>query len=382
MMGFAGMMGALALAIVPTQARDAARAVIKVRGGDDAPADVRATTVDAKVFAGRTRLAVLPFVVPSADASLASQETGGMDSIAADLRYVPAYLIVDRTEVLAALRRQAKAHGGLASDLPAIAAELGVKALIVGNETAHGANLSIELTYLQIVGKEAKAVATSSVSGPKSDIYHLEDKALLGLLAELKTTPAADRIAEMTKIPTHSFDARSHADAGFAVLDQVAGLDHADGTFATLNKKALEHAKASIKADRNNLPAYLLRASGLHNLGSSTELKDCLESARKKNDPSRADLLTGFELEGDYLAFHDGQFADAAKQYEKILAYDPGNLHALWSLIGLYSGDYGAVEFARAPTAKQAASRYAAQLIQAHPSSAAAEVFTPKPSQP
>jgi tetratricopeptide (TPR) repeat protein len=368
MMGFAGMMGALALAIVPTQARDAARAVIKVRGGDDAPADVRATTVDAKVFAGRTRLAVLPFVVPSADASLASQETGGMDSIAADLRYVPAYLIVDRTEVLAALRRQAKAHGGLASDLPAIAAELGVKALIVGNETAHGANLSIELTYLQIVGKEAKAVATSS--------------ALLGLLAELKTTPAADRIAEMTKIPTHSFDARSHADAGFAVLDQVAGLDHADGTFATLNKKALEHAKASIKADRNNLPAYLLRASGLHNLGSSTELKDCLESARKKNDPSRADLLTGFELEGDYLAFHDGQFADAAKQYEKILAYDPGNLHALWSLIGLYSGDYGAVEFARAPTAKQAASRYAAQLIQAHPSSAAAEVFTPKPSQP
>ncbi len=374
MMSFASLFGALVLAIVPTQARDATRGLIKVRGGDDGPSEVKAAQADAKVFEGRTRIAVLPFAVPEGNAALASQRTGGMDSIIADLRYVPTYLISDRSEVLAAAPKQA--------DPSTIGAELGVKALIQGTMTGDGTDLAIELTYFEIDGKTAKAVATAKATGPKSDIYALSDQALLGLLAKVKMTPAEDRLDEIKKVPTQSFDAKSHADAGFALLDQLSTPDLSAEKVADLNKKALEHAKAALKSDRNYLSAYMLRASCLYNLGLSTELKDCLVAARKKNDPQRADTLCGLEIEADYLTFHDGQFAQAAKEYEKILKYDPGNMHALWSLTGLYSGHYGAGELAKSPHAKEKAARYASQLVLAHPKSAAAELFAPKPSQP
>ncbi len=373
------LVAAVAVAIVPTQARDATRAVTKLRGGDDGPAQVQAGQVDAKAFAGRTRIAVLPFVTMTRDREIMSQRTGMMDALLADLRYVPVYLVADRSEILASKAAIPSETDDLRS--VKLSQELGVNTVIGGRVGLEGAFISLDLTMWSVADGKAKAVGSVELKGAKEEIYSLGDEALLKLLDAAKTTPPADRIEEIKKIPTKRFEARVHADDGFALLDSVLGKDSTDDAFVAANTKALEHAKAAIRADRNYVPAHMLRATCLFNLNKSTELKDCLESALGKNEPSRVDMLSSLELEGDYLTFHDGKYDEAAEKYLKILSFDPGNLHALWSLTGLYSGDYGAKDFAAKPKASDQAGKFAAQIVFAHPHSSAAQLFQAAPKK-
>ncbi len=352
------------LAIIPTQARDETRGIIKVRGGPEKPGEVRAGRVDPTAFAGRTRIAVLPFAVPDGDASLAWQRTGGMEDALADLRFVPAYLVSDRSEILTVVGRNHPTQ----ETLPELATKLGVTEVIVGKVLVVGTNQGVELKLYRIEGGLARLLATSKAVGPKDQGDEIGTDVLLGLLEQVKTTPPDDRVAEMKKVPTTRVAARVETEMGFSLLDNLAGKARSSEAVARASEAALTHAKAAQKADKKYLRAYMLEASCLFNLGATPKLKECLEVARSRVNPEKVDALTRLEFEGDYLAYRDGKFADAAKEYEKMLAFDPGNLHALWSLTGLYSGDD--------------ASRYAARLVLAHPKSAAAEVFTPKPSQP
>ena len=46
---------------------------------------------------------------------------------------------------------------------------------------------------------------------------------LLDLLAQLKATPPADRLAEITRVPTSSDSARGLCDDGMALMDRSTG---------------------------------------------------------------------------------------------------------------------------------------------------------------
>lgn len=365
-----------ALAILPSQTRNQTRGVILLRegpGGD--PAAVEAGKVDKTMFDGKARIAVLPFTDDTSprskdgapDEALSGQKYGLMSTVAADLRYVPAYLVVDRSEVLTALRRtERRPNVGLVE-------AVGTNLFVRGVFEAQGPRLSVKLTLTRFEDGKWNPVAQGTASGPRDAIFSVADEALLTLLEAAKTTPSVDRVAEIKKVPTGSFLAKSEVDAGLALLDVMGIPGRTTDAVEKASLQALEHAKAALKADRNYLAALMLRATCLHNLGRTTELKECLEKADGKKDSAKVDVLTQLEFEGDTHTFKESKHVEAAKSYEKMLAIEPGNLLALWSLIGLYAGDHGPSELSRPSTsAARKAGEYAARLILAHPKSAAA----------
>jgi tetratricopeptide (TPR) repeat protein len=377
----------LCLALVPTKGRDETRAVIKIRGEGDTrkPHDLALDPADAQWLKARKRVAILPFAVDSIDPLLTSQGPGCAEAMASDLRYIPAYLVADRSEVLGALARRAAPPAR--DDLAALA-ELGraleAKLLVVGT-LSDGPNLGLklEVRLVDVGGDRPKVAATARVEKTRQEIYALTDEALLDLLKEAGVKPDPSVVAEIRKVPTRSFEARSEYDLGLGLLEKAeAKVDEADRK--GLLRAALDHARKSLKADPEFVQASLLEASAHYALENKQDLKHCLEEALRTLDPARVDVLTELELNGDYATFRDGRFPAAVEKYEEMLRYEPGNSRALWALTMLYSGSYGAAELAREPGAEAKSSRFAARLIAAHPRSdlVAAFAVVPKPPQP
>jgi hypothetical protein len=320
---------------------------------------------------GRERIAVLSFDASKGDPGAELTALGCNEAMTADLHYVPGFLVLERAEVLRA-RREPSAPAE-------IGRKLGVRYVITGTLTREETNDRLDAAVFEIGPSEAeeKSVAKASATRPGGRVYELADAVLLDLLAQLKATPAPERIAEMTKVPTTSDSARALCDDCAALMDRVAGLNRGDDPGVTT--RALKDTEAAMKADPRYLRAALLQAGCLLRLGESARLESCLTNAYNLRVPeSRIDALTRLELDGDYAAFVKRDFETAVVNYQKMLEIDPGHLHALWMLTALHAGEYEPSHWAGYSLEK--AAEDAARLLVSHPGSSAARLLgEPKP---
>jgi TolB-like protein len=359
------------LAILPTLNSDRDEAAKPARGDGASIRDVRVTPAALEsareALASRERIAVLPFAASKGDPGAELAALGCSAAMTADLHYVPAFLVLERSEVLL-VRRDPK------SSLDALGRKLAARYLITGSLTREGDNDRLEAEVIAIgpPDDEAKKLARASAVRPGGQIYELADTVLLDLLGQLKATPAPERVAEMTRVPTTNDSARTLCEDGFALMDRATGLNRRDDQ--GLTARALKDSEAALKADPRYLRALLLQASCLQRLGETKRLVDCLTQAENLRVPgNRVDALTQWEVEGDIAALVKRDFAAAVAHYRKILEIDPGHLHALWMLTALNAGEY---ESSRWPgLSLEKATESAARLIVAHPRSAAARLL-------
>jgi hypothetical protein len=331
-------------------------------------------------FKGRDRIAVLPFTVVKGDPSQWLAALGCAEAMTADLHYAPGLLVLDRSEVLRA-RREPAAPGE-------IGRALGVRYLVSGTVRREAADDVLEVEALEIgpdtpgepgapasALNHARALAHASARQPAGHIYELADDALLKLLEQLKAVPPPERLVEITRVPTLSDSARALCDDGFALMDRCAGVYRGDDVL--LCQRALKDSEAALKADPRYVRAAVLQASCLLRQGDTQRLDHCLSEAFNLRTPeNRIDALTRMEIDGDYAAFVQRDFATAVTHYEKILEIDPGHLHALWMLTAIHAGEFPPYRWPGYSLEK--AGDYAARLIVAHPGTAAARLLSAK----
>lgn len=317
-------------------------------------------------LAGRRRIAVLPFGAPKGDHGAAMAALGSHVAITHDLHYVPAFLVLDRSEVLRALVD--------AKSPSEVGRTLGARVLIRGTLRREEAGDRLEAEMIEVgpAGTEDVPMARASAGRPAGRINDLADAVLLDLLRQVDATPAPERVAEMSRVPTTNDSARTLCEDGFALMDRATGLNRGD--HATLTARALKDSEAALKADPRYLRAMLLRASCLLRMGEIGPMETCLTVAFElRPTDNRVDVLTRQELDGDHATFVKHDFATAVAHYERMLEIDPGHLHALWMLTALHAGEYEASQWSGANPDK--AGTYAARLIVAHPGSAATRIF-------
>jgi tetratricopeptide (TPR) repeat protein len=249
--------------------------------------------------------------------------------------------------------------------------------VLTGSFGVEGDEISLITQAVDCSAPEFVIMAEARAVGHKDEICSLSDRVVQDLLGQMGLLPDAARVREMSKVPTLNFDARRECDAGFRLLYQVAATS--PDSMLELSEKALKHAEAAVQTDPNYLQAYILKASCLWNLDRMADVETCLRAARIKSDPASVDELTRLELDGDYATFVERNFDRAIESYKKILEIDAGHVRALWSLTGLYTGNYGAAD-AGIDDAEVAA-QYAARLVAAHPDSPMAIPFAREQSQ-
>jgi TolB-like protein len=363
-----------ALAVIPTTNRNRDLAARPVRGDG---ASVRDVTVDpaavaaaARSLEGRARVAVLPFTAPAGDAALAAVALGCAAAAAADLHYVPGVLALDPSEVRAA---------PAAGDLPALAEAgraLGARYLLTGSVARKGERAVLTARLVAVGPSGSEVVAEAEGSGAVGDVDAIAATALAGVLPAA-LAPGPDARREMARAATADAQARASCDEAADLLERSTGLNSGDGAAAAA--RALALTEKALKADRSYLRASLVQAGCLARRGETGPLKKCLNRAHNVRVPAeRIDALTRLEVDGDYYLFVTGELPKAADRYDKMLAIDPGHLHALWALTALYAGEFGTSEGSAADLKK--ANEYAARLVAAHPGSAAARYLTgPRP---
>jgi TolB-like protein len=365
----------LALAIVPAvnpqRDRDQEQAQQPERGDEPSIRDVKldrgALEAAREEFAGRSRIAVLPLAASKGDPAAEVDAVGCTRALTDDLRYVPAYLVLEQSEVI-------RTRGTLTS-LPEIGRKLGVRNLVMGLLTREGGDNRLEAVVLDVEpGAPARLTPLARASGvrPVGKVYDLVDAVLLDLLGQLKTTPSPERITAMGRVPTLNDSARALCDDGLSLIDRSSGLGRDDERAVIL--RALRESEAALHADPLYQRAALLQASCLMKLGDSARLETCLTQAYDAQVPaSRLDELTRLEIEGDYAAFVKRDLTGATERYRKMLELDPGHLHALWMLSALHAGEYGSPDWPERSLEKAAS--YAARIVVAHPASAPARLF-------
>jgi TolB-like protein len=363
---------ALALGVIPTLNHDQDQAAQPGRSDEPAVRNVKigaaALSAAREHYAGRAGIAVLPIVTPKADPALTLAALGCAATLNADLRYAPAFLVRDRTEVVRVLRSESAAES--------IGRRLGVRYVITGSlsRDATGDRLDIQALEIGAADKEAAGhpLVQASARRFSGQLHELVDTALIDLLGQLKATPPPDRLAEINRVPTMSDSARGLCDDGFALLDRSDSLFRGDEP--ALLHRALKDSEAALKADPRYLRAALLQASCLLRLGETDRLETCLTQAYETRIPdTRIDALTRLEVDGDYAALVKHDLTTAVSQYEKILEIDPGHLHALWMLTALHAGEFPPGQWAGYSLEK--AGVYAARLIVAHPETVAARML-------
>ena len=367
MTSLAALIGTIALTVIPTVNKDRTLTRGQPRGPDEPRVyDVVARGEVPRELAGRTRIAVLPFRYTGSDPDLRDQGLGCMAAIAADLRYVPRYLVVDRSEVRAAL-----AQLGPGASPAELGKALGAGEVIVGTLSESGGKVRLEARLLKVAGGNDDVRASATAERPKSALDELTDAALTDLLRRIDALPGPRALAQMAVVPTRDLAARAACDEGAALLDQAGTFRDSDGARVAA-EHALEAADRALKLDPKDAQAHVLKVSCLLALDRDEDAKAALKAARRVR--LAADELTALELDGDYYLLAEKDFAKASRCYERMLAIDPGNHRALWSLILLHSGEV--------PTNKEvgpadlaAAGAYAARLAAAHPGSPLVTVF-------
>jgi TolB-like protein len=371
-----GLLAALsvsALMVFPTANRDQAGPA----GGDETSnRTVKVTPEDRasarERLAGRRRVAVLPFSSSKGDPGAMLSALGCSEAMIADLHYVAGLLVLERAEVLRAYHRRGRDRE---PETPrAIGRRLGVQCVITGAFSREENNERLDAEAIEIGPDDSspKPPAKATARRPDGQASELADAVLLDLLAQIDATPPADRIAEMTKVPTRSDSARALCDDGFATIDRTAGIGRGDD--AGLIDRALKESEAAMKADPRYLRAMLLQAGCLLRLGEAERLRTCLTQAGSLQLPEdRIDALTRLELDGDHAVFVKHDYEVAVVHYRKMLEIDPGHPRALWMLTALYSGEFDARHWSG--LSPELAGQYAARLLEAHPESTAAGLF-------
>ena len=214
------------------------------RWGVAAPAVVVVAAVGAFLVARRSPaptntdpalIAVVPFRVSSADASLAYLREGMVDLIAAKLVRSPR--TVDQRSVLAAWRR---AGGGSGQDLDRstaarMAATLGAGRLIEGDIVGTGAQLTVTAALAST--PEGSQRGRASATGAVSDLAVLVDSVIAQLLV-LDAGESEQRVASLASRPLAALEAYLAGQASYRAghyaeaVDRFAAALQVDSTFA------------------------------------------------------------------------------------------------------------------------------------------------------
>ncbi len=353
-----------ALAVIPTTYRDRAMPARPVRGGETSLKDVRvdAEEVDAakKAFAGRIRIAVVPFTAPAGDAELGALARGCTLAVTADLRYATGLLVLDPSELPSEADPAARVKA---------ARKIGVRYLLTGAvERKNGGPVwKAELTDLSNTKEDSPSpIAEVSDGGNNRDVHALAAWFATELFLK-PNKPGPFGTKEIAKVPTTSAEARTQCDAAVEILSRSTSVTDDQAT-----RQALSLVEAARKADPNYLRAVLVEASCQARLGQKKPFRECLKAARQVRDSeATTDALTLLELKGDYELFVNHDQAKAVETYSKILAIDPTHPNALWMLTAVHAGEFTPPSWPGLDLKK--AGEYAARLIAAHPDTAAAK---------
>ncbi len=196
----------------------------------------------------------------------------------------------------------------------------------------------------------------------------------ISLFQSLGKIPA-DRTAMIARVPSKNLEAyRSLILAEKSLRLVLSTSDVAERK--KLGARAFELATQAIKLDSNFIEAYLVKASCLDEQGQDDALQQTLRDAYARKNPAQHDEIVLLELEGDYAHFCSGNLETAIESYQKILAIEPSNLRALWSLVDIYLAGDGISK--PLPEDISEASTFAARILEYHPESAIAKALMTK----
>ena len=206
-------------------------------------------------------IAVMDFTNVTGDPDRAWLSAGIAETVAADLRALGRYQVVDRGRVLEAARRGA-------GTLHDIAAELNVPLAVVGSYQAIGDHIRITSRIVHV--KNGEALADAKVDGPVAEIFDLQDRVVAQFSRELGLTTPIARNASARETP--SLEAFRAFTEGWL---QIETLDVAE------IPRAIANFERAIAID----PRYALAYTGL-----ATAQLAAYEATRSDNTPS-VDLL-------------------------------------------------------------------------------------------
>lgn len=203
-------------------------------------------------------IAVLDFANVTGDTDAAWLAAGIAETVAADLRRLGGFRVVDRWRVADAARRT---DGSLAM----VAAALGVPLAVVGSFQRRGEQVRITARIVNV--ESGEALADAKVDGPIEQIFALQDRIVAAFAPGLGLAPGAGRPAGPRD--TASLDAYRASIEGWIELE-------------TLDLRRMAGAAASFERAIAADPGYAMAYTGR----ASAQLIE-YESTRSDNEPAR-----------------------------------------------------------------------------------------------
>lgn len=298
-------------------------------------------------------VAVFPFTVRG-DASIDFLSEGMPDLLAAKLDGAPELRVIDpRSSVAAAAGRTPDPAGGVA-----LARTLDARYFVLGDVTESAGRLQVDGALYE-VGRGAKLIATATVAGDSASLFRVVDdlagRLLAGMLAGRDTSLTQLAAVTTSSLPALKAYLRGERDlrAGRDPQAAAAFLEatQLDSSFA------LAHYRLAVMATWVHVPGdgdpAIRAATAARHAGRLTALgRDLLEAYRayKTLDPrtermyrritaSHPDNVEAWFMLGEAL-FHYNSFmgrsaSEARPAFERALALDPANGHALLHLARL-----------------------------------------------
>jgi DNA-binding winged helix-turn-helix (wHTH) protein/Flp pilus assembly protein TadD len=257
-------------------------------------------------------IAVMNFTNVTGDPDAAWLSAGIAETVAADLRTLGRYRVIDRGRVMEAARR---GNGTLEE----IAAELNVPLAVVGGYQAIGDRIRITSRIVNV--KNGEALADAKVDGPLTGIFELQDRVVEQFSKELGLTAPLARNASARETP--SLEAFRAFTEGWLQIEtlHVGELPKAIANFEKAIAIDPHYVLAYTGLASAQLAAY--HATRADNAPSADLLNSAIANARKAltldDTLAEAHATLGFVLVSAW------ETAEAVRETKAAVALEPGN---------------------------------------------------------